>query len=154
MTLIGKAKTLPQRTPKNTEENKISPRRRGEQPKSGDRKFQPLYHRGHPFDSQGSLRAGFGTQRRSNPGPSSLVRHGPGAASAFGRFFHDQDEWQADGKHNRKKSEDVSVGDHGGLLLHHPEESGSGLFGGGDGVHAAGHERTFHLGHHVLGNRI
>src|SRR5258708_7228847 len=102
MTLIGKAKTLPQRSRRNTEEIK------------------------------------------SNAGPSPLVRHRPWAASAFGGLLHNQNERQAGSEHDRQKKEDVDITHHGGLLLDHAKESGSGLFGGGGCVHAAGHEGSFH----------
>jgi hypothetical protein len=83
-----------------------------------------------------------------------LVRHRSGAASAFGGFLHQQDQRQAGGKHNGQKKEDVDVAHHGGLLLDHAVQSGCGLLGGGGGIHAAGHEGRFHLGQHVLCQRI
>src|SRR6185437_634434 len=81
------------------------------------------------------------------------MRHGSGA-SAFGGLFHQQDKRQAGGEHDGEKKEYVDVPHHGGLLLDHAEESGSGLLGGGGGVHAAGHGGSFHLGHHGLRQRI
>src|SRR5882724_1173089 len=105
---------------------------------------QNLYHRGHE-----------GTQRRSSqnqarPPSAPSLR----AASAFGGLFHNQNERQAGSEHDCQKKEDVNITHHGGLLLDHAKESGSGLSGGGGCVHAAGHKGRFHLGHHVLCQRI
>ena len=60
-----------------------------------------------------------------------LVRHRPRPASAFGGLFHDQNQRQAGGEHDRQKKEDIDIAHHGGLLLDQAEQSGSGLFGGG-----------------------
>jgi hypothetical protein len=69
-----------------------------------------------------------------------LVRHGSGAPSAFGGFFHYQNLWQAGGEHDREKKEDVDIPHHGGLLLDHAEESGAGMVGGVTEAAAARHE--------------
>jgi hypothetical protein len=83
-----------------------------------------------------------------------LVRHSPRPASAFGGLLHQQDQRQAGGEHNGQKKKYVDIPHHGGLLLDHAVQSGSGLLGGGGCVHAAGHESRFHLGQHVLRQRI
>jgi hypothetical protein len=83
-------------------------------------------------------RLGIAGDRKSK----DLVCHRPRTASAFGGLLHDQNQWQAGGEHVGQKKEDVDIAHHGGLLLHHAEESGSGLFGGGVCVHAATRQTT------------
>ena len=61
---------------------------------------------------------------------------------AFGGLLHDQNQWQAGGEHDGQKKKDVDITHHGGLLLDHAEQSGSGLFGGGGCVHAANRQTT------------
>src|SRR5712671_8243043 len=95
-----------------------------------------------------------GRLRNTEENLGTLVCHCSRTASAFGGLLHDQNEGQAGSEHDSQKKEDVDIAHHGGLALHYAKESGSGLFVGSDGVHTAGHRSGFHLGHHVLCQRI